>query len=156
VNGDTPSEASAVCNCHDLATFAPLGLAHGAAPFLADTKVPSMKHSDKSSSPRSCRSVASAFKMASNTPVLTHIWKRAWQTEADGYRSGISFHCAPVRMIHRMPLSTARSEHGGRPRPSARLGLVGMSGSSIAHCSSVKSIAQSPRFQVTHVLPFLG
>ena len=147
VNGDR--KARAVCNCHDLATFAALGLAHCVAPFLADTNVPSMKHSDKSNSPRSFRSVASALKMASNTPVLTHSWKRAWHTDADGYRSGISFHCAPVRMIHKMPLSTSRSERAGRPRPSARRGLTGIWGSTIAHCSSVKSMLQSPLAQVT-------
>src|SRR3712207_7578782 len=42
--------------------FAPLGGAHSAPPFLATTKVPSMKHSERSISPRSCRSRARASR----------------------------------------------------------------------------------------------
>src|ERR1035438_648935 len=41
----------AVCHSHDLRTFAPLGLSHCEAPFFATTKVPSMKHSDRSNLP---------------------------------------------------------------------------------------------------------
>lgn len=51
----------AVCHCHDLRTFAPLGFSHPLAPFLAMTKVPSMKHSVKSRLPRSCRSFTNAL-----------------------------------------------------------------------------------------------
>ena len=47
VDGDR--KTSAVCHCHELRTLAPLGLSHCAAPFLASTKVPSMKHRGKSS-----------------------------------------------------------------------------------------------------------
>jgi hypothetical protein len=36
--------------CHELRTFAPLGLSDFAAPFLATMNVPSIKHSDKSNS----------------------------------------------------------------------------------------------------------
>jgi hypothetical protein len=39
----------AVCHGHDLRTFAPLGLSHTEPPFFATTKVPSIKHSDRSS-----------------------------------------------------------------------------------------------------------
>src|SRR5207253_8766596 len=45
----------AVCHRHSPSTFAPLGLSHSQPPFLATTTVPSMKHSDRSRSPRSLR-----------------------------------------------------------------------------------------------------
>ena len=140
VNGDR--KARAVCNCHDFAAFAPLGLAHGLPPFFADTNVPSMKHSDKSSLPRSFKSSASALRIFSITPSLTHVWNRKWQVDPDRYFGcGISFHCAPVRMIHMIPFITSRSARRGRPRPSARLVTFGMCGSILSHCSSVKSMA---------------
>src|SRR5215203_2709014 len=93
----------AVCNCHDLRTFAPLGLSNAEPPFLATTKVPSMKHSDRSISPRSSRSRANVCKMVSSTPERTHSWKRRWQVWYGGYLSGKSAHCAPVRSVHKMP-----------------------------------------------------
>ena len=68
-----------VCHRHDLATFAALGLSHARPPFLATMKVPSMKHSLKSNSPRSCRSRASASSTLRNAPDLTQLWKRRWQ-----------------------------------------------------------------------------
>jgi hypothetical protein len=37
-----------VCQTHSRSAFAPLCGAHSAPPFLATTKVPTMKHSDKS------------------------------------------------------------------------------------------------------------
>lgn len=52
----------------------------------------------------------------------------------------MSFQGAPVRMTHRIPLSTARVGFHGRPLPSSRTGNGGISGSRIAHCSSVRSI----------------
>src|SRR3954468_17172174 len=42
-----------VCNNHELRTLAPLGLSHFGSPFFATTKVPSIKHSDKSICPTS-------------------------------------------------------------------------------------------------------
>jgi hypothetical protein len=47
-NVDGDRKTSAVCNCHDLQTFAPPGCPHTAAPFFATTKVLSMKHSERS------------------------------------------------------------------------------------------------------------
>ena len=135
VNGDR--KASAVCNCHDLATFAALGLAHGLAPFFADTNVPSKKHSDRSSFPLSFKSSARPHKIRSKTPAATHSWKRKWQVEPDGYRfCGISFHWAPVRMIQSIPFMTARSGRRGRPLPSARALVTGMKGLIASHCPS--------------------
>jgi hypothetical protein len=131
-------KTSSVCNHHDLCTLAPLGLSDAVAPFFATTKVPSMKHSDKSMSARSSKSRAKACSIASSTPERTHAWKRRWQVWYGGYRLGRSIQGAPVRSIHRMPSSTSRLLRHGLPLPSSRRGGSGISGSKIAHCSSVK------------------
>ena len=78
-----------------------------------------MQHSDKSSLPRSLRSWARASTTRSKVPSRTQRWKRRWQVWYGGYRSDKSAHCAPVRSIQRMPLSTSRLLRQGRPRPSA-------------------------------------
>jgi hypothetical protein len=127
----------AVCNDHDLCTLAPLGLSNTPAPFFATTKVPSMKHSDKSMSPRSSRSRAKACSTASSTPERTHCWKRRWQVWYGGYLGGRSIQGAPVRSTHKMPCSTSLGSRQGLPRPSSRRGGSGISGANTAHCSSV-------------------
>lgn len=73
VNGER--KTSVICHCHELATLTPLGISHSCTPFLATTKVLSMKHSLKSNWPRSFRSVANASKMPCNVTSLTHCWK---------------------------------------------------------------------------------
>ncbi len=57
-NGDWKTER--VCDCHDLGSLAALRLSDGGAPFLAPEKEPSMNASERSISPRSYRSFASA------------------------------------------------------------------------------------------------
>ena len=131
----------AVCHSHDLRTFAPLGLSHCEAPFFATTKVPSMKHSDRSSLPRLRRSSARASRTALSVPASTHSWKRRWQVWYEGKRPGKSAQGAPVRNIQNMPFSTARSSIRGRPRLSTR-SMTGSSGSMRVHCSSVSSSAR--------------
>ena len=128
----------AVCNDHDLCTLAPLGLSDAAPPFFATTKVPSMKHSDKSIFPRSSRSQAKACSTMSSTPERTHAWKRRWHVWYGGYLRGRSIQGAPVRSIHRMPSRTSLLLRQGLPRPSSRRGGSGISGSKTAHCSSVR------------------
>ena len=129
-----------VRNNHELCTLAPLGRSNCAAPFFATTKVPSIKHSDRSILPRASKSRASASKIARSTPWRAHRLNRRKQVEPDGKRSGRSAHPAPVRSTHRTPLSTARSLCvTGLPRPSARGNVFGIRGSRIAHCSSVSS-----------------
>jgi len=130
-----------VCHCHDLRTLAPLGFPNTWAPFFAGAKVPSMKHSVRSSFPRSLRSVASASRIRSITPASFHSWKRRWQVWYGGYRSGISFHGAPVRRTQRIPSIISREDRRGRPRLSSRSGTTGISGSMTAHCSSLSSMA---------------
>jgi len=136
---DGERKTMAVCHRHELRTLPPLGLSHFEAPFLATTKVPSMKHSVTSSSPRSLRSAARASSTRRRVPSRTHCWNRRWQVWYGGNLSGKSCHLAPLRRIQRMPLSTSRLSRHGLPRPSARRAGEGISGSIIAHCSSLNS-----------------
>jgi hypothetical protein len=136
VQGDW--KTCSVRNCHELRTFAALGLSHFAPPFFATTKVPSMKHSDKSISPLTSRSCASASSNRASVPSLTQVLKRRKHVEYDGYSSGKSAQAAPVRKIHKTPSMTERSSCAtGLPRPSARRIGGGIKGASTAHCSSV-------------------
>src|SRR2546427_1756773 len=64
-------KTSAVCHCHDLAAFAALGLANAKAPFFAGVNVPSIKHSDTSSPPRSRKSSARAQSTVRSVPDRT-------------------------------------------------------------------------------------
>ena len=137
VNGER--KTSAICHCHELRTFAPLGLSNPEAPFLAETNVPSIKHSDKSNLPRVCKSSAKASRIRRSVPSLAQSWKRRWQVWYGGNLSGRSAHGAPVRNIQRMPLITSRLSRQGRPRPSERRGISPSNGSLIFHCSSLNS-----------------
>ena len=137
VNGER--KTSAVCHCHEFRTFAPLGLSDSKPPFLAETNVPSIKHSERSNLPLVCKSSAKAVKSLCNVPSLTQIWKRRWQVWYGGNRSGRSAQGAPVRNIHKMPLITSRLSRQGRPRPSSRRGMSPSNGSTIFHCSSLNS-----------------
>jgi hypothetical protein len=129
----------AVCHRHELRTLAPLGLSHSEPPFLATTNVPSIKHSDRSRSPRSLRSAARVSSTLRSVPSRTHCWNLRWQVWYGGNLSGRSCQRAPERRIQSIPLSTSRVSFHGLPRPSSRRGGGGMRGSIIAHCSSVNS-----------------
>lgn len=136
VNGERKTKA--VCHCHELRTLAPLGLSDREAPFLADTNVPSMKVSDKSSHPRSSKSWASFSNTLRNLPSLTHSWKRRWHVWYGGKRSGKSCHRAPERKIHNTPFKTSRAERAGLPR--VWISSAFSNNEAIkAHCSSVNS-----------------
>src|SRR5512138_2486705 len=139
-NGYGERKTSAICHCHELCTFAPLGFSHPSAPFLAITKLPSIKHSVRSKPPRSFTSLTRARRTFSKTPFSTHSWNRRWQVWYGGYRLGISCQGAPVRKTHKMPFRIARSFTLGRPLPSARRLILGSNGSTLAHCSSLRSI----------------
>ncbi len=147
VDGDR--KTSAVCNCHELRTLSPFGLANTESPFFAGIKVPSMKHSLRSSLPLCFRSSARALRISSSVPFLTHSWKRLWQVWNEGYFSGNSGHGAPVRRIQRMPLSTILGSFLGLPLPSFLAGL-GIKDSITSHCSFVKSTAP-PHTRFTYV-----
>jgi hypothetical protein len=143
-NGYGDRKTSAICHCHELCTLAPLGFSHPAPPFFAMTKVPSTKHSVKSSPPRSFTSFTSARSTLSKTPLRTHSWKRRWQVWYGGYLSGMSCQGAPVRRIQRMPFRISRSPTRGLPRPSARLATLGSKAFTTFHCSSLRSIGSPP------------
>lgn len=153
-NGYGERKTSAICHCHELCTFAPLGFSHPAAPFLAMTKLPSMKHSLRSKPPRSFTSFTRACRTFSKTPFSTHSWNRRWQVWYGGYRLGMSCQGAPVRRIHKIPFRIARSSTLGRPLPSARRGTFGSNSSIIAHCSSLRSIGPLPTRVWTSVYHF--
>src|SRR6266545_1105299 len=70
-NGYRDRKTSAVCDRHELGSLAPLGLPDEGAPFFAPAKVPSMKHSLRSSWPRASRSRASASSSRSIVPLST-------------------------------------------------------------------------------------
>lgn len=140
---DGERKSSAVCHCHALRTFAPLGFSNATAPSFATMNAPSMKHSERSSPPRSLSSWPSASRTRSSVRSRTQRWKRRWQVWYGGYRSGKSAYCAPVLRIHRMPFITSRLLRQGRPRPSARRGNSPIKGPTTAHCSSVRCIAMS-------------
>ena len=122
----------------DLGALAATGRTDGRAPFLALAKVASTKASSRFSLPCLCSSAASSLNAASSLPLRTHCWKRRWQVWNGGYLSGSSRHCAPVPSTQSTPFNTARVSCHGRPRLSARR-APRKTGSTINHCSSVKS-----------------
>jgi hypothetical protein len=139
VEGDRKTRA--VCNAHNFGSLAPFGFPHTRPPFFAGENDPSIKVSRMSRPPLFLRSSANVRRILSNTPSCDHVWCQRWHVDLGGYRSGRSFHCAPVRSIHRMPLSTSRGSFRERPRGSARSKGDGIKGSSSFHCSFDKSIS---------------
>jgi hypothetical protein len=139
---DREWKTSSVCHCHELRAFTALGLTNSPPPFFATMNVPSMKHSDKSISPRSRRSSAKASSTLRNVPSRDHCWNLLWQVWYGGNLSGKSCQRAPLLRIQSTPFITSRVSFHGRPLLSSRRGGSGISGPIIAHCSSVSS---SPR-----------
>ncbi len=135
-------KTSIVCHHHEFRAFAPLSLTDCAPPFFAVTNVPSIKHSPRSTSPRSRRSSAKASSTRRSVPSRDHCWNLLWQVWYGGNLSGKSCHRAPERRIQSTPFITSRFSLHGLPRPSSRRGSSGKCGSMTAHCSSVSS---SPR-----------
>lgn len=106
----------------------------------------SIKHSERSIWPTSSRCCASASSVRRSTPLLTQRGSRRKHVVPKGNRSDKSHQAAPVRSTQRMPFMTARLLcSSGRPRPSSRLGVSGINGSRIAHCSSVSSSLRAIR-----------
>jgi hypothetical protein len=131
---DGERKTSAVCHRHELSTLAPLGLSHSESPFFATINVASIKHSDKSSSPRVRRSSAKASSTLRSVPSRTHCWNLRWQVWYGGKRLGKSCWRAPLRSIQSTPFMTSRVSRHGLPRPSSRRGRSGISGSISVHC----------------------
>jgi hypothetical protein len=123
-----------VCDRHEFGGSSATSFSHKFAPLFAPAWVPSMNVSVRSSLPRSTRSSASACRTRCNTSSSTQLWNRRKHVEYGGYLLGMSAHGAPVRRIHRMPLSTSRGSRHGRPRPSSRTSGTGRRCSTAAHC----------------------
>lgn len=138
VHGDRKTRS--VCHCHDLAALAPLGFADQRAPFFAGANVPSMKASRRSIPPRSRRSSANASNIRSKTPSRCHRWNQRWHVWYGGYRSGRSFHGAPVLRTQSIPSSTSRGALTGLPLPPSPLPARGIRGEIRSHCSFVRSM----------------
>lgn len=128
----------AISHHHELRPLAPLGFTDFWAPFFADTKLPSIKHSAQLIWPFLSSSWIKVCQSFSQIPCSSHLFKRLQQVLGLGYFSGKSFHLAPVRRIHRMPSTTKRLLFQGRPL----LFNFGSNSSIFFHCFSVKYIAR--------------
>ena len=122
---------------HPLRSFAPFGFADSEAPFLAGAKLPSTKAFSQSRRPCSSSCLRNVRQISSHIPCSSNDFRRRQQVDGWGYRSGRSFHLAPVRSIHKIPSNTSRSSALGRP-PWRLTSAFGRSGSIFSHCSSVK------------------
>ena len=79
LDGYGDRKTRAVCHCHELRTFAPLGRTRWVPPFFAATNRLSMKHSLTSRPLRSCKSCARGRRICSKVPSDDHRWNRRWQ-----------------------------------------------------------------------------
>lgn len=138
VNGHSQRNTLAVSQYHELCAFSPLGFADFGAPFLAGTKLPSIKHSPHWIRPLLSKVSMNLRHILSQVPSSSHIFRRFQQVLGLGYFSGRSFQRAPVRKIQRMPSKTNRVSRQGRPL----LFSFGSNGSIAFHCFSVKYIAR--------------
>jgi hypothetical protein len=125
-----------------LRSLSPLGFPDSRAPFFAGKKLASTNTSSQSRIPLWSSSERKARHMSLRTSASYHCLRRRQQVEGFGYRSGRSFHLAPVFRTHRMPSNTKRSSLRGRP-PLGPTGLFGMRGSIFLLCSSVKYTTRS-------------
>ena len=138
VKGHSQRNTFAVCQNHELCTLSPLSFADFWPPFLAGTKLPSIKHSAQLIRSFLSSSWIKALQILSQVPFSSQSFKRLQQVDGLGYLSGRSFHRAPVRRIQRIPSKTARLFFQGLPL----LFNVGSKGSIFLHCFSVKYTAR--------------
>jgi len=80
--------------------------------------------------------------MSLSTSSSYHCLSLRQQVDGCGYRSGRSFHLAPVLRIQRIPSKTMRSSARGRP-PFGLGPAFGISGSIFFHCSSVNRTSRA-------------
>jgi hypothetical protein len=73
--------------------------------------------------------------MAAHVPSLRQRWQRRCSVAPVPNATGTSLHAAPVRIVHRIPVSTVRSSRGGRPVAASG----GSSGATRAHRASVSA-----------------
>ena len=120
-----------------LRSLSPLGFPDSRAPFFAGKKLASTNTSSQSRMPLWSNSERKARHMSLRTSSSYHSLSRRQQVEGFGYRSGRSFHLAPVLSTHSIPSNTKRSSVLGRP-PFRPTDFFGMRGSIFFHCSSVR------------------
>jgi hypothetical protein len=120
-----------------LRSLSPLGFPDSRAPFFAGKKLASTNTSSQSKMPWWSSSERKARHMSLRTSASYHSLRRRQQVEGFGYRSGRSFHRAPVLKTHSIPSNTSRSSALGRP-PFRPTGFLGTRGSIFFHCSSVR------------------
>lgn len=120
-----------------LRSLSPLGRPDTRAPFFAGKKLASTKTSSQSRMPLWSSSERKARHTSLRTSASYHSLRRRQHVEGCGYRSGRSFHLAPVLRTQSIPSKTNRSSALGRP-PLGRGGGLGMRGSIFFHCSSVR------------------
>ena len=136
-DGDSQRNTLAVDHHHTLRALTPLGFPDFRAPFFAGAKLASMKVFSHDSRPRLSSCPRKARQMRSHTPPSSHSFSRLQHVAGLGYSGGRSRHRAPVFKTHRIPSSTARSSHRGRP-PSGRAASGGSRGAMASHCLSVR------------------
>lgn len=123
---------------HDLCALASLGLPDLFTPFFAGEKVPSAIASSWFTQPSRSSNRTNRAQAFFPTPLSVHSLCRRQQVAAEGNRSGMSDHRAPLRRIQMMPSTQGRAATGGRPP----FGPTGRSGNKFEindHCSSVSS-----------------
>ena len=135
----TERDSLAIDHHHPLRTLSAFGLSDALAPFFAEAKLPSAKVSSQSSWPCSSSSDKNLRHILSQMSCSSHCCNRRQQVLADGYRSGKSFHRAPLRNTQMMPSKTSRLLRGLRP-PLGDCLWTGNKGSNFSHCSSVINV----------------
>lgn len=131
-------ESLCVGENHDLRALAAFGLPDLVAPFFAGEKVPSAIASSWFIRPSRSSSRTNRAQAFFQTPLSVHSLCRRQQVVAEGNRSGMSDHRAPLRRIQMMPSTQGRAAAGGRPP----FGPTARSGNKFEikdHCSSVSS-----------------
>ena len=136
-NGDT----GAINHDHYLRAVADLRFADTSAPFFAGTTLPSKNACAHSRLPSASRRLRRVRQMRSHVPSCDHAGHRRQQVLGDPSSFGRSAQAQPVWSTDRMPFRVRRSSLRGRPRVR---GFFGMSGSIIAHWSSVRSCLLIP------------
>ena len=124
---------------HKLRSFASLGFSNSGAPFFAGENVPSAKISSHLRRPCSSSVSSSLCQTSIQTSSSCHWFIRRQQVLPEGKRSGISFHRAPLRKIHKIPSRQARLDAGFCPPLRERVGS-GSRGCNTCHCLSVSSL----------------
>lgn len=111
----TERDSLAIDHHHPLRTFSAFSLSDTFAPFFAEAKLPSANVSSQSNWLCSSSSDKNLRHILSQTPCCSQCCNLRQQVLADGYRSGKSFHLAPLRNTQIIPSKTSLLALGFRP-----------------------------------------